>query len=57
MDNYGISITGNMVSRCHNGIEIQFTNRIMRGKTISICVKAITNGRSGNTVSNTILIS
>jgi len=51
-DNYGISITGNMISHCHDGIDIQFNNGIITGNTISNCVKAITNGGSGNIISN-----
>jgi PKD repeat protein len=54
-DNHGISITGNKVSHCYDGIDIQFNNGIITGNTISNCVKDITNGGSGNTISNTIL--
>jgi hypothetical protein len=54
-DNHGISITGNKVSHCHDGIDIQFNNGIITGNTISDCVTPLTNGGSGNTISNTIL--
>ena len=54
-DNHGISITGNKVSHCYDGIEIQFNNGIITGNTISNCVKDLTNYGSGNTISNTIL--
>jgi parallel beta-helix repeat protein len=55
-DNHGISITGNKVSHCYDGIEIQFNNGIITGNTISNCVKDLMNYGSGNTISaNTIL--
>ena len=55
-DNHGISITGNKVSHCNDGIEIQFNNGIITGNTISNCVKDLTNYGSGNTISgNTVL--
>ena len=54
-DNYGISIIGNKLSHCHDGIDIQFNNGIITGNTISNCVKAITNSGSGNIINNTIL--
>jgi len=54
-DNFGISITGNKVSHCYEGIEIQFNNGIILGNTITSCVKGIVNGGSGNTISANIL--
>jgi hypothetical protein len=54
-DNHGISITGNKVSHCYDGIEIQFNNGIITGNTISNCVNDLANYGSGNTISNTIL--
>jgi len=54
-DNHGISITGNTVSHCHDGIDIHFNNGIITGNTISNCVNDLTNAGSGNTISNTIL--
>jgi parallel beta-helix repeat protein len=51
-DNYKISITGNKVSHCYDGIDVQFNNGIITGNTIADCVKSITNGGSSNTVSN-----
>lgn len=49
-DNYGISITGNKISHCYEGIEIQFNNGIISGNTITNCVKNIINRGSGNTL-------
>jgi len=51
-DNYGISITGNKVRQCYEGIDIQFNNGIITDNTISDCVKGIINGGNRNTVSN-----
>ena len=53
-DNYGISITGNKISHCYEGIEIQFNNGIISGNTITNCVKNIINLGSGNTLSSNI---
>ena len=55
-DNHGISITGNKVSHCHDGIDILFNNGIIKDNTISNCVNDLTNGGSGNTISNNILL-
>ena len=54
-DNHGISITGNKISHCYEGIEIQFNNGIISGNTITNCVKGILNYGSGNTLSSNIL--
>ncbi len=54
-DNHVISITGNKISHCYDGIDIHFNNGIITGNTISNCVNDITNAGSGNIISNTIL--
>jgi len=54
-DNHGISITGNKISHCYEGIEIQFNNGIISGNTITNCVKSILNYGSGNTLISNIL--
>jgi parallel beta-helix repeat protein len=51
-DNYGISITGNTVRQCSEGIDIQFNNGIITDNTVSECGQCIINDGSGNTVSN-----
>jgi len=53
-DNYGISITGNKISHCYEGIEIQFDNGIISGNTVTNCVKGILNYGIGNTISSNI---
>ena len=56
-DNHGIRITGNTISHCHDGIDIQFNNGIITGNTISDCVNGIINDGSNNTISNNNLTS
>jgi parallel beta-helix repeat protein len=56
-DNYGISITGNTVRHCSEGIDIQFNNGIITDNSVSDCVQGIINDGSGNTVSNNTISS
>ncbi len=56
-DNYDISITGNAVRHCSEGIDIQFNNGIITDNSVSDCVKGIINDGSGNTVSNNTISS
>jgi parallel beta-helix repeat protein len=51
-DNHGISITGNTISHCYEGIEIQFNNGIISGNTITHCSKGILNYGSGNSLNS-----
>jgi parallel beta-helix repeat protein len=54
-DNHGIFITGNKISHCHDGIEIQFNNGIITGNTISNCVTDINNSGNGNIIGNNVI--
>jgi parallel beta-helix repeat protein len=51
--NYRITITGNTVSHCDTGIELQFTGGTITNNKVSNCNSCIT-GSSGNTVTNNI---